>query len=472
MLSGVPASAGKHNMDDCIKFVSLVRERLPPERYALFLKVMKSFKEARINFTTLQSQLVENLFKGHPKLILGITELFGEGIKFSTAAREGTIHTFLDKLKDCDKVLYALFLTMQDDYLNSMETMSISEFCQKVAKLFQGHDDLLKEYESFLCDESEKDPSPRASFGNNLSGISLDERSFDMPFARRTYEGKVLVKFDNTQRKQKREDKQMDCYSNMEKQIKRNRVDSNAKCSKNLTKGSSFEGHLVRDVMVEDTDNKRRSKRLNEGSNRERNNVPEQLDNIGVKESSHSEDSVISSGEDQTSARISESDLSNTDGCTPSYRLLENYPMPRASSMTDRDTSVLNHVVKTVPPSIGGGRGPGPKQSAKDQLDDARFELDVLIGSIEVAIKNGKELLKKVASNQEIKTEDHLSVQNLRCIEQLYGDHCWGILDLIRKNPMRALPMILVRLDQKMVEAKKYRSELNPHTENQIKVAV
>ncbi|KAL5980929.1 hypothetical protein ACLOJK_028849 [Asimina triloba] len=392
-------------MESYMDFLMLVRERLFLEKYNAFLKALISFKEKRINFPTLERELVENIFKGHPKLILGINKFLVKGNKFTNFAREATIHQFLDKIKDRDQVLYALFLTMQDDYLNGTATMPVSEFCLKVAKICQGHDDLLKEYESFLGAESKGEAFEYASFGRNLSGITLEQSSFDLPSAWRVNRGKELLKFGNKQRRRKMDDKELDCDSYMKKQIKRMRAEKNAESSK--------------DKELENTPCCAFNKISSGNSN---DLVSEQLTKEGY--------------------------LLNSNGCTPSYHLLENYPVPQASYMEDCDASVLNDIVKLVPSSTGGG-GSGPKQSAED-LDDARFELDVLISSIKDAIKDGKKLLEKTASNQEIEIENHLSVRSPRCVDQLYGDHWWGIRDLIRTNPQRVLPTIIVRSQDKL----------------------
>lgn len=53
------------------------------------------------------------------------------------------------------------------------------------------------------------------------------------------------------------------------------------------------------------------------------------------------------------------------------------------------------------------------------------------------------------------------AVLNLRCIERLYGDHGLDVLDILRKNPTHALPVILTRLKQKQEEWSKCRSDFN-----------
>lgn len=50
---------------------------------------------------------------------------------------------------------------------------------------------------------------------------------------------------------------------------------------------------------------------------------------------------------------------------------------------------------------------------------------------------------------------------NLRCVERLYGDHGLDVMDILRKNPAHALPVILTRLKQKQEEWTRCRSDFN-----------
>ena len=46
-------------------------------------------------------------------------------------------------------------------------------------------------------------------------------------------------------------------------------------------------------------------------------------------------------------------------------------------------------------------------------------------------------------------TPIRLSNKNLRCIEQIYGEYGLHVIDALRLNPRKALPLILHRLEQK-----------------------
>ena len=54
-----------------------------------------------------------------------------------------------------------------------------------------------------------------------------------------------------------------------------------------------------------------------------------------------------------------------------------------------------------------------------------------------------------------------LSAINLRCIERLYGDHGLDVMDVLRKNAILALPVILTRLKQKQEEWARCRADFN-----------
>eukprot|EP01033_Poteriospumella_lacustris_P019853 gene19853-14445_t len=56
-----------------------------------------------------------------------------------------------------------------------------------------------------------------------------------------------------------------------------------------------------------------------------------------------------------------------------------------------------------------------------------------------------------------------LSTIHLNAIARIYGDHGEEILELLRKNPAGAIPVVLKRLRQKDVEWRKARAELSKH---------
>ncbi|BFG26777.1 hypothetical protein CerSpe_130510 [Prunus speciosa] len=168
---------------------------------------------------------------------------------------------------------------------------------------------------------------------------------------------------------------------------------------------------------------------------------------------------------------IQELDLSNCERCTPSYRLLpEDYPIPSASQRSELGAQVLNdHWVSVT----SGSEDYSFKHMRRNQYEeslfrceDDRFELDMLLESVSSTAKRAEELLNSINENKismesPIHIEDHFTALNLRCIERLYGDHGLDVMDILRKNPTLALPVILTRLKQKQEEWTRCRSDFN-----------
>ncbi|KAI8541577.1 hypothetical protein RHMOL_Rhmol08G0072700 [Rhododendron molle] len=168
---------------------------------------------------------------------------------------------------------------------------------------------------------------------------------------------------------------------------------------------------------------------------------------------------------------IQELDLSSCQCCTPSYRLLpEDYPIPSASQRSELGAQVLNDKWVSV---TSGSEDYSFKHMRRNQYEeslfrceDDRFELDMLLESVNSSAKQAEELLhcindNTISSEGPICVEDHFTALNLRCIERLYGDHGLDVMDLLRKNPSVALHVILTRLKQKQEEWTNCRSDFN-----------
>ncbi|XP_028090186.1 paired amphipathic helix protein Sin3-like 4 isoform X1 [Camellia sinensis] len=229
------------------------------------------------------------------------------------------------------------------------------------------------------------------------------------------------------------------------------------------------EGKLSRPLKLEERDRDRNHERDDRDKDRDREN--RERDRSGIKDVASHKMPLLPTKEKYMLKPIQELDLSNCERCTPSYRLLPaNYPIPSASQRTDIGAEVLNdHWVSVT----SGSEDYSFKHMRKNQYEeslfrceDDRFELDMLLESVNVTTKRVEELLDKINDNT-IKTdspihiEDHFTALNLRCIERLYGDHGLDVMDVLRKNAPLALPVILTRLKQKQEEWAKCRSDFN-----------
>ncbi|XP_074324905.1 paired amphipathic helix protein Sin3-like 2 isoform X2 [Apium graveolens] len=168
---------------------------------------------------------------------------------------------------------------------------------------------------------------------------------------------------------------------------------------------------------------------------------------------------------------IQELDLSNCQRCTTSYRRLpEDYPIPLASQRSELGAQVLNDKWVSV---TSGSEDYSFKHMRRNQYEeslfrceDDRFELDMLLESVNSTAKRAEELLSNIKNNSvslgsQFRMEDHFTALNLRCIERIYGDHGLDTLDILRKNPSHSLYVILTRLQQKQEEWSKCRSDFN-----------
>lgn len=255
-----------------------------------------------------------------------------------------------------------------------------------------------------------------------------------------------------------------------------------ARCEKNeglladvMSKKSLWnEGHLPRSVKVEDRDRDRDRERDDGVKDRDRETrEKDRLDKsvAFVNKDVGQKMSMYSSKDKYLAKPIQELDLSNCERCTPSYRLLpKNYSIPSASQRTELGAEVLNdHWVSVT----SGSEDYSFKHMRKNQYEeslfrceDDRFELDMLLESVNVTTKRVEELLEKINNNTiktdgPIRVEDHFTALNLRCIERLYGDHGLDVMDVLRKNASLALPVILTRLKQKQEEWARCRSDFN-----------
>ncbi|KAG6486831.1 hypothetical protein ZIOFF_055411 [Zingiber officinale] len=226
--------------------------------------------------------------------------------------------------------------------------------------------------------------------------------------------------------------------------------------------------HMTKPVKIEDKDKERDQEMVEREKDREKERVTEREKvDKGISQKTN----LFSNKEKHNLWKpISELDLSNCQRCTPSYRLLpKNYPIPPTSHRTELGESVLNDFWVSV---TSGSEDYSFKHMRKNQYEeslfrceDDRFEMDMLLESVNTTTKCVEELLEMmqdpVKPENPVHIEDHLTSLNLRCIERLYGDHGLDVMDILRKNASLALPVILTRLKQKQEEWSRCRSDFN-----------
>ncbi|XP_060193680.1 paired amphipathic helix protein Sin3-like 2 isoform X1 [Lycium barbarum] len=571
--AGASASNPKLTTSDALSYLKEVKDMFQSQRekYDLFLDVMKDFKAQRIDTAGVIAR-VKDLFKGHPRLILGFNTFLPKGYEITLndedeAPPKKTVEfdeaiSFVNKIKkrfQNDDHVYKSFLDILNMYRK--EHKGINEVYHEVAVLFDDHPDLLDEFARFLPDTSGTASAAQTSFGRP-SFHRYDERSSAVPMLRQPHmdkrfrrdnlsieradldDDKTMIKLHKEQKRRAEKEsrdrrthdqdyKEPDNENNEELSMQRHtdkkksarkveefggpHEDKDAlknmysqefnfceKVKERLRSPADYQAFLkclhiysteiitrnelqslVADLLGKYPD-------LMEGFNvfLER---CEQVDGLlaGVMSKSrwndgHASKLVKEDEKDKEQKRetdkekdrykekywgksIQELDLSNCKRCTPSYRLLpEDYPIPTASQKSELGAQVLNdHWVSVT----SGSEDYSFKHMRRNQYEeslfrceDDRFELDMLLESVSSTAKRVEELLNAINDNSidgPLRIEDQFSALNLRCIERLYGDHGLDVMDILRKNPPLALPVILTRLKQKQEEWTKCRTDFN-----------
>ncbi|OIT37974.1 paired amphipathic helix protein sin3-like 2 [Nicotiana attenuata] len=165
--AGASASTQKLTAKDAWSYLKEVKEEMfqdQRDKYDLFLDVIKDFKARRIDTAGVIAR-VKDLFKEHPKLILGFNTFLPKGYEITlnekdepppkrTVEFEEAI-SFVNKTRkrfQNDDHVYKSFLDILNMYRK--EHKGISEVYLEVAVLFVDHPDLLDEFTKFLPDTS------------------------------------------------------------------------------------------------------------------------------------------------------------------------------------------------------------------------------------------------------------------------------------------------------------------------------
>lgn len=175
---------------------------------------------------------------------------------------------------------------------------------------------------------------------------------------------------------------------------------------------------------------------------------------------------------------LAETDLSQCRRATPSYRALPaSYPIPPCSFRSKLERTVCNDSWVSVPT---GSEDFSFKNMRKNQYEEAlfkcedeRFEIDMVIDANASTIVVLEPLAREIDALRDSSngSDDKLwnyvvdkgtfRVTHLNAISRIYGDAGAQILDLLRKYPAGAIPVILKRLKQKDDEWRRARQDLN-----------
>ncbi|XP_058115477.1 paired amphipathic helix protein Sin3-like 4 isoform X2 [Magnolia sinica] len=412
-LHGRPNNVRKPTAKDALSYLKNVRETFQDssEKYNDFLELMKDFKDKRVNTNGVVKR-VKELFKGHQNLILNFNFFLPKGSQITLNDKPPMKKTvnFDDKVKRRAVNYHA------DHDLGIDGPTPNYKAVMKVVKRQRKHK---RDYKYLGCDSTDIDN--RECFPHKQMSDGEGAKIFGVhPILGFSYKDK-------------------NAFKNL------------LPCAESL--GNKV--HLAT-REVDDRDNERDCERddgeKDRDSERERDAQWEQFDKVPV----------LQNKEKHVTKPISELDFSNRQSCNPSsHRLPENYRRPPASHRTELAASVLND------DSVSGSDDCGKKQYEEIlfRLEDDRFELDMLLGSLNSTIKRVEDLKEKIDNtikpDSQIHIKDHFTALNLRCIQRLYGDHGLKFLDVLHKNPRAALPVIATHLKQKLETCLRCRSDFN-----------
>lgn len=170
-------------------------------------------------------------------------------------------------------------------------------------------------------------------------------------------------------------------------------------------------------------------------------------------------------------AFVSSVDFTTCKQVTPSYRALPNgIATPSCSGRTRLCESVLNDTTISIPTSAEDYTVKSTRKNVYEEnlfkVEDERFELDILIENNASAIRALERIVRQAENTPTeehhlITLKDHdVDILHIRSIARLYGEQAYEVIELLKKNPVRATPTILSRMRQKDEEWRRVKSDM------------
>ena len=505
---------------DAMEYLTKVKERFNDKLtvYNKFLDIMRKFGMKKIN-TAGVVELVKTLFKGHKDLLLGFNLFVPSGYEIRIAEpgskagkgsgpKGGKVKagpkkkqpiefnqaiSYVNKIKKRfagDERVYKAFLEILNMYRKGKK--GIYKVYEEVSVLFSEHEDLLKEFTYFLPDSQ---PPPQLSVSKRSTAKSKDAKS-----KRATKSGTKSSK-DEEDKKVKSSlaslSKELQFFERVKNRLRNKEAYQDfLKClnifSQEIISKMELQG-LVYDIIGKYSD-------LVQGFNEflsrcESMDLDLSVKNILGKDGKALEAArtsvsskemqqklkAISMREKYNTRPISDLDLTMCEQCTPSYRKLptdypkmsfkgrEKHKSPQLKSMF---ASMLNDQWVSLP--TGTEDAYGFKSLRRNQYEeslfrceDDRFELEMCIECNTATIKVLDEFAQQIPSLSDeekralVLPDNLLGPVHLRSIEKIYAEHGQNILDLLRRIPGYAVPIVHERLKEKDKEWRHAQSEMN-----------
>ncbi|GIL73116.1 hypothetical protein Vretimale_4724 [Volvox reticuliferus] len=511
----------KLTTNDALSYLREVKNRFADQKdvYDTFLEIMKEFKAAKID-TTGVIHKVKQLFKGHRELILGFNTFLPRGyeielqrisddeeeedqgnkqpVEFDQAIN------YVNKIKTRfanDERVYKAFLEILNMYRKGQKT--INQVYDEVAVLFRSHQDLLEEFTYFLPDGTQSGAANRQRAGfppqrrpgqgpvQQVPGrvrvppqpypggpISPDMRNLhhkrktkteggfrrdgdeedDMGRSGRPQLAKELVYFERAKQRLRNKDAYNDflkCLSMYTQEI--------ISRQELLQLLNDIIGRFP-DLMTGFHEFVAKCDLMEIDENKVRGLAAQNLQRQRMREEELQRQKYLTKP-------LSEIVSGDTERVTPSYvKMPPGYPHLVSSGRTPLAETVLNSEFVNV---ITGSEDYSFKLMRKNQYEeslfrceDDRYEFEMAIERNVATMKRLKPIAQKIATmtpeeRASFKFDDSiLGPVHWRSIERLYADQGPVLIDLLRKNPVVAIPVVVTRLEQKDEEWRRVRVEM------------
>jgi len=472
---------------EALSYLRELKERLKDKKhtYDEFLEIMKEFKSTKID-TEGVIKRVKTIFAGHTDLILGFNQFLPRGheIKVEDIEREAReaqakasgvkpqvefVHaiSYVNKIKSrfaSDERVYKNFLEILNMYRKNLKT--ISQVYEEVAQLFKSHADLLEEFTYFLPDSTQPAAGKK---GRGVRGVGRkkgakgEHETPEQAEERRAAANlaKELTFFDRVKTRLRNKDAynefvkilnifNMGIITKMEMQTLVHDI-----LGKFPELQTGFNDFVARCEALDFDPNmaKRPVEKL----------TPKQLQMM----------KVVAEREKFVSKPISELDLSTSERCGPSYRLLpKNFPMAACKTRSQLCRDVLNDNWVAV---TSGSEDYSFKAMRKNQYEEAlfrceddRFEIDMVLETSKACVAKLQAYEEKLKAMSEddrdsaLMPEDYLGQVSERAILRIYADRGSEMLYLVKTAGHVTIPIVVKRLLQKQEEWQELKGEMLP----------
>ncbi|CAD7696877.1 unnamed protein product [Ostreobium quekettii] len=492
------AAAPGLTTNDALVYLREVKQRFNHRKdvYDAFLDVMKDFKAQRIDIATVIGS-VKDLLKGHNDLILGFNTFLPKGSEITMVPerREARPAVELDQAITYINRIKARFAHDERVYKNFLEIlccfrqgrMDIHRVYREVADLFRNHEDLLEEFGYFLPDHSQAvEPgggqeivSPPSRAMQQLSAQSHAALESSYPrrrSARQATDGAAGRRVGT--RDSLDYDREARFFEEVRGRLNNREAYSDLlKCinlyAQDVISKSELLG-LVQDLIGRHHDVMASFRQFITSCPGGEEDLEVRPGGGGTVRGAvgFRRGRAMSLWNMYLTRPVSELDTTGLERPTTSYvQLPREYPIFKCTGKTRLGDETLQDELRSV---TTGTEDAAFKQMRKNQYEenlfrceDERFDLEMAIERNASAIRRLKPVhdrLEAMSSEEKanfVCPEGLLSPVHNRIIERIYGDQGKNVLDLLKKNPVVAIPVVLMRLQQKDQEWRQVKETMN-----------